>query len=75
MPLVAKLKHKTRDELLAEFKQLRAFTVEMVSGFQAGDLEKQGRHPFLGVTTVEEMLKLMYLHLQLHTRDVKRALG
>ena len=73
--MVAKLKHKTRDELLAEFKQLRAFTVEMVSGFQAGDLEKQGRHPFLGVTTVEEMLKLMYLHLQLHTRDVKRALG
>ncbi len=71
---VAELKDKTRAELLAEFKQLRAKTVAIVAGLQADDLEKEGRHPFLGVTSIAEMLKLMYLHLQLHTRDVKRAL-
>ena len=72
---VAELKDKTRDELLDEFKQLRVHTVGMVSGLADNDLEKQGRHPFLGVTTVSEMLKLMYLHLQIHTRDVRKALG
>ncbi|MBN2502161.1 MAG: DinB family protein [Anaerolineales bacterium] len=72
---VAELKHMSREELLADFKQLRAKNVEIVAGLVEGDLEKQGRHPFLGVTSIAEMLKLMYLHLQLHTRDVKRALG
>jgi hypothetical protein len=72
---VAELKHKTRAELLADFKRLRAGTVALVSGLADADLEKQGRHPFLGETSIGEMLKLMYLHFQLHTRDVKRALG
>jgi hypothetical protein len=38
------------------------------------ELEIQGRHPFLGETVIREMVKMLYLHHQLHYRDMKRAL-
>lgn len=63
-----------RSWLLAEFSRRRAATVEMVRGFGDVDLEKRGRHPALGVTEVKHMLKLMYIHIQGHQRDIKRAL-
>ena len=59
--------------LLQNFANLRVWTVEMVSGFSDEDLEKEGRHPFLGLAPVKEMLRLMHLHIQLHIRDIRRA--
>ncbi len=61
-------------ELLERFAELRAKTVAMASGFEPGDLEKTGRHPFLGVARVADMLKLMYRHNQIHQRDLRRLL-
>lgn len=63
-----------RDYLLAEFSRRRAETVAMVRAMSAADLEKRGRHPALGVTEIKHMLKLMYIHLQGHQRDIRRAL-
>ncbi len=60
---------------LAEYGQRRAATAEFVAGLAEADLKTRGRHPFLGDAEVEEMIKLMYLHVQLHIRDVKRALN
>jgi hypothetical protein len=37
-------------------------------------LEKTGRHPFLGVTTLREMIKMIYIHNQTHYRDLRRVL-
>jgi hypothetical protein len=71
---VGKLADLAPSELLERFAQQRAETVAFVSGLQQADLERTGRHPFLGVAPVGEMLKLMYLHLQLHLRDIKRVL-
>jgi hypothetical protein len=62
-------------ELLNRFDDLRRRTVHLVSGFDPDDLEKQGRQPFLGLTTVEEMVQLIYRHVQIHLRDVRRVLG
>ncbi len=56
------------------FGQRRVETVQMVAAFTPEDLQKPGRHPFLEETVVAEMLKLMYLHVQLHVRDVRKAL-
>lgn len=64
-----------RGYLLDEFARRRAATVEMARGFTAADLEKRGRHPFLGVTEVKHMLKLMYVHLLGHQRDIRKALS
>ena len=38
------------------------------------DLEKIGRHPFLGQTTLREMIKMVYLHNQIHIRDIKNGI-
>lgn len=69
---------KTRDlspvELLEQYKQVRADAVAWVGGLKDEELEIKGRHPFLGETVIREMIKMLYLHNQLHYRDVKRAL-
>lgn len=63
-----------RDWLLAEFSRRRRATVAMVRSLSDADLEKRGRHPALGVTEVKRMVRTMYLHIQGHQRDIKRAL-
>lgn len=69
---------KTKDlspaELLEQYKQVRAEAVAWVGGLKDEELEIKGRHPFLGETVIREMIKMLYLHNQLHYRDVKRAL-
>jgi hypothetical protein len=32
----------------------------------------EGRHPFMGQTQLVEMLKMLYLHNQLHFRDFRK---
>lgn len=61
-------------ELLEQYKQIRAETVQWVSSLKDEELEIKGRHPFLGETVIREMVKMWYIHNQLHNRDVKRAL-
>ena len=74
----ASQQEKTKDlapaELLERYKQTRAESVQWVSGLKEEELEIKGRHPFLGETVIREMIKMLYLHNQLHYRDVKRAL-
>ena len=74
----ASQQEKTKDlppaDLLEQYKQVRADSVQWVSGLKDEDLEIKGRHPFLGETVIREMVKMLYLHNQLHYRDVKRAL-
>lgn len=70
--------NKTKDlapaELLQQYKQVREEAVRWVSSLEDEELDIQGRHPFLGETVIREMVKMLYLHNQLHYRDVKRAL-
>lgn len=74
----ASQQEKTKDlapaELLEQYKQTRAESVQWVSGLKDEELEIKGRHPFLGETVIREMIKMLYLHNQLHYRDVKRAI-
>jgi hypothetical protein len=74
----ASQQEKTKDlapaELLEQYKQVRAESVQWVNGLKDEELEIKGRHPFLGETIIREMIKMLYLHNQLHYRDVKRAL-
>jgi len=69
---------KSRDlspqELLEQYKAVRADSVAWTLSIAESDLEKQGRHPFIGMTTIREMIKMLYLHNQLHYRDMKKVL-
>lgn len=62
-------------ELLDQFQQLRSASASLVSGLQPGDLAKTGRHPWLGVAPIEDIIKLMYRHNQIHQRDIRKAIG
>ena len=69
-----KTKDLSVDELLEKYKSARAETITWVSGLKESDLEIAGRHPFLDVTTIREMVKAIYVHNQLHYRDLKKVL-
>jgi DinB superfamily len=74
----ASMQVRTKDlipqELLEQYKSIRADSITWTSSLSETDLEIQGRHPFLGMTTIREMIKMLYLHNQLHYRDMKKAL-
>ncbi len=63
------------DELLLQFQDVRARMTAWVETLSAEDLVKEGRHPFLEETRVEEMIKLVYRHNQIHYRDIRKTLG
>lgn len=69
-----KTKVLTPMELLEQYKEVRANSVAWVSGLKDEELEIKGRHPFLNETVIREMIKMLYIHNQLHYRDVKKAL-
>ncbi len=68
-----KTKNLNPEELLEQYKAMRAQMVEWVSNISDFDLEKTGRHPGLGVTTLREMIKMVYIHNQTHYRDLRRS--
>ena len=59
------------EELLLKYQDVREKMATWVESLSAADLAKEGRHPFLGKTTVEEMVKLVYRHNQIHYRDMR----
>ena len=69
-----KTRELTPQELLEQYRAVRAEMIAWVSSLDEADLDKTGRHPFMGHTTLREMIKLVYLHNQLHYRDLKKVL-
>ncbi len=63
----------TSAELLNQFQATRAAMIQWVAGIEQADLAKKGRHAAMGITSLEEMIKMVYLHNQMHLRDIKKA--
>jgi hypothetical protein len=61
-------------ELLEQYRQVRANTVAWIYGLQESDLNITGRHPFMGQTQLREMIKMLYIHNLTHYRDMKKVL-
>lgn len=72
---VRQMESETPENLIANFINRRTYTVSFVTELKQADFDKIGRHPFLGVSAVEEMFKIMYLHTQLHRRDIRKLLN
>jgi DinB superfamily len=70
----ARTKASTPQELLEQYESVRAESIAWVLSLQESDLELTGRHPYLGPTVIREMIKMLYLHNQLHYRDMKKVL-
>ena len=71
---VAKMQSHSQSELLAEFSKTRAEMTGWVAALSESDLLKRGRHPALDVVSLAEMIKMIYLHNQMHSRDLRRVL-
>ena len=63
------------DELLTRFQAERQATIDWLRGLGAGELEVTGRHPWLGIAPLEEMVQLLYRHNQIHQRDIRKLLA
>ena len=74
----ASQQQKTKDlspqKLLEQYQAVRADTIAWTLSLSELDLEKQGRHPYLGMTSLREMIKMLYIHNQVHYRDMKKVL-
>jgi hypothetical protein len=71
----ARLAEVASPELLVRYQAVRAEMVAFAAELDAADLRKMGRHPALGITSLGEMLKMVYLHNLIHLRDLKKALA
>lgn len=60
-------------ELVAELAAARAKNVSLAASLSEQDLQRTGRHPFLGLTTLDKQLKLIYRHAMMHLRDIYRS--
>ncbi|MGE5223699.1 MAG: DinB family protein [Omnitrophica WOR_2 bacterium] len=61
-------------ELIERFLKYRRRTASLISSMNEEDLARQGRHPYLGITSIEEIAKLLYIHNQIHIRDIRSLL-
>lgn len=72
---IRKLGEVNEKELFEVFWARRKKVAAQIEGYSEADLEKSGRHPFLGYAPVAGMVRLMHIHVALHIRDIKKALG
>lgn len=70
---VASISSTNFEDLIDLYHRSRQATVALVRSLGEADLELQGRHPFLGVTSLVEIIKMFYLHNQIHLREIRRA--
>ena len=63
------------DMILQRFMERRGETIQTVMDMSDADLTTEGRHPWLGIVPIEEMIKLMYRHNQIHQRDIRKILA
>ncbi|MFN8596216.1 MAG: DinB family protein [Anaerolineae bacterium] len=71
---VAQLADRDAATLLADLRATRQTTIDLVASIDADEFALQGRHPFFGQMTIEDMFKLIYRHNMMHLRDLRRVL-
>ncbi len=65
---------RTPGQLLADFRVTRQMTIDFVTTIREDQFALQGRHPFFGMITIEDLFKLIYRHNMMHARDIRNAL-
>ncbi|MBN2548945.1 MAG: DinB family protein [Anaerolineales bacterium] len=72
---VAMLADTPAAELIVQFRFQRQMNINLVQKMTSADLLKTGRHPYLGMTSMQEIIQLLYRHNQIHQRDIRRMLA
>jgi uncharacterized protein (TIGR03083 family) len=65
----------TVEELLDRLEKIRARTLQGLESLNENEWELTGRHPSRGIITIEQYYETLAIHDQIHTQDIRRALG
>lgn len=65
----------TPEQLVTLFADTRQRTAAFARELDEAQLAKRGRHPAMGDSSVEDILKMIYLHNTMHLKDVRRVLA
>lgn len=72
---VAKLDHLSPSDLLQAFLERRKEVINFVRSLSPEMLASQeGTDPFLGQASLAEMLRIHYMHVNLHIRDIRKLI-
>jgi len=71
----SRLEGQSLSSLLDLLEQERQQTITWVRTLDEAQLDKVGRHPFLGDINVDNMILAIYGHQLLHMRELSRLLG
>jgi hypothetical protein len=69
-----KLDGLSLDELFEKFRSVRRDTIAIVAGMEDKDLDREGRHAFLGHGKLERFIVWAYEHARLHLADIRKIL-
>lgn len=69
-----RLAGRSPQNLLDALSVARQVTIDWVRTLDGEELDRVGRHPALGETSLETMITAIYGHQLLHMRDLQRAL-
>jgi hypothetical protein len=69
-----KLRHRSVDELLDILNDVRKALIDWVRELGELELDRVGRHPVLGASTVETVINSIYAHQLLHMREIAPSL-
>ena len=72
---VSVLKDAAVPDLLVEFRKNRQHTAGVIHSLTIQDLERTGRHPYLGIAPLAEIIKIIYRHNQIHIREIRKVLS
>jgi len=75
----ARQQDKTRDlapaDLLPQYIDVRAAMAAYVATLTETELAITARHPAMGISTLADMIKMLYLHNSMHVRDIKQVIS
>jgi hypothetical protein len=69
-----KLDGLTVEELIEQFRPVREGTIAIVRGMTEQDLNREGKHVFLGHGNLERFIIWAYEHERIHEDDIRKAL-
>lgn len=67
-----KLDGLSMDELIAQFKSIRADTISIVKAMSDADFDREGRHAFHGHGKLERFIRWTYEHVHIHLDDIHK---
>lgn len=65
----------SNDELLGLYAESRKKSAELARSLSDEQLAMRGNHPAMGDSSVQDILKMLYLHNTMHIKDAKKALS